>query len=138
MTKDFELNVDINTDNKTEACDKSSDFNGDLAKDNGLDLNSYEELNPELSKTDTGKRFVAGAAALGATIFAPLAPIKDEYIDGGNNVPAIHQEYTNDVKTPEQIAAEMGATIQDGDPVPDTRGIEEQAPRNPEYGEHDD
>ena len=137
MAKGFELSGDISQDNISDACDKSIDFNGDLEKDDGVDLNLHEELNPELSKTGTGKRIVAGAAALGATIFAPLAPIKDEYVDGGNNVPAIHQEYTNEVKTPEQIAAEMGAAIQDGDPAPDTRDIAEQPSLDPAYGEYE-
>ena len=39
MAKDFELSGDINTDIKTDACDKSSDFNSDLAKEDGVDLN---------------------------------------------------------------------------------------------------
>ena len=141
MAKSYELNGDIYSDTSDNVSDNMKDFNEDLASTDGVDLNNENTSERQeiiaLSKTGIGRRFVAGTAAVGASILAPFAPIKNDYKNEEYNVPAIQQEYPYEIKTPEQIAIEMGATIQEGDPVPDNRGIEEQAPLDSEYGEYD-
>ena len=116
MAKDFATGDDVNSDVGSDTGSvERSDFGGDLAGDNGIDLNADAQ---SLSKG--GKRgLAAGLAGLGV-VTGPFAPLHDQ--PTGHNpplsdVPAIIQPIDRPIKTPEEVAAEMGATIEQGDTV---------------------
>ncbi|MCL2745197.1 MAG: hypothetical protein FWE67_15245 [Planctomycetaceae bacterium] len=98
----------------------TSDFGGDLADDKGIDLNAEVQKEQDISDS-TGsiksvKGVFAGTMAMFAAAFTPLAPLDQQPNEG----------------KPLDVPAGIGASIEEGDPAPDNRGIEEQVPRKPE------
>jgi len=126
MAKDLEFGSDVHTDLVSDTSDDSvgKDLNGDLANDKGVDLNTSESQH--MAK---------------ATMMMCEAPPPENYITMAVTSPdsAYYTEAPEHVgRSPEQVASEMFETFQDGDPAPDTRGIENQQPHEPDYGELDD
>ena len=125
MPKDFKLSGDINTDSRTDDCDKSSDFNGDLARDNGVDLNAEADNNSDSNKNSSIKK---------AALFIPSPP--PPKLPEAPPIIEVMPETKN--PTPLQEALNFNETIQEGDPAPDNRDISEQASLDTESVENSD
>ena len=108
----------------TVSPDTASDTGSDLAGDKGVDLNA------------DGASKAEGLAKV--TMMFYEAPPPKDYSGMATQPPdsAIYTEAPEHTgKTPEQIAAEMEEAWGYNDPATDNRGIEEQQPRKPLYGD---
>ena len=126
MAKDFYSGSDLRLDVRNDTDGKAdSDFGGDLASYNGVDLNDVE-----ISKTDVAKGgFVRGGAALGATTVATFVGafggLKPN--EGDISIPPpnpVHQEFKPPSQDPnpdwKEHASNLGQIIEDGDPTPES------------------
>ena len=95
-----------------------ADSGGDIAGDDGVDLNAGDG---NLAKSSARDRLIAAGLLPVAATGAYEQP--NEHVQGILNdpVPGYHQTIELPPhKTPQEIAAEMGATIREGDPAPES------------------
>jgi len=120
MAKDLEMCSDISPDTGGSVADTGSDFGGDLAKDDGVDLNAGECAKAE---------GLAKATMMSYDVPPPPPPVPAE-------IREIDASQVPGYKTPEQIVAEMKEAWEYNEPATDNRDIETRQPLEPEYGEH--
>jgi len=112
MNDDNENGDDTRADVPTDA-----DAGGDSPPENTEDLNALDncentnDANPE--KFGWREGMAAGIAGLTAAT-SPYAPLHEEYTPNINSETEIVQEYEGDIKTPQDILAEIGAKLQEG------------------------
>ena len=150
MAKDFATGGDVSSDvgSNTDSVARS-DFGGDLANDNGVDLNAND-----VAKADGGRRGLAAGLAGVGVVTSPFAPLADQPIDTNNpdsilgprteiHAPAperpqqtFEQQYPgwaisdgtieeSPLPTPLEEAAEIGATIEQGGTVDEIEMVDD-------------
>jgi hypothetical protein len=117
VEKGFETISDVNSDNKIGGDTDDAAFSGELADDDGVDLNSSDD-DTTVGKVGWGRRLIAGAMVpfSGGAIHATAR----EYAEARGNAP-----YNEMVRSIEE----------DGDPAPENNA---EQPPNSEYGDNTD
>ena len=130
MTRDLAISNDIYSDTGGGARSAGSDCGGDLAGNNGVDLNAgdanIQKNNPadvNFAKTGIGTKMVAAMAAGFAGIAGVVTPFKPPSGDSVDT-PSIHQHVTG----PEEVEISDGDPAPEYDPPPVLEPVAEQFP----------
>ena len=137
MAKDLEFGNDIRTDMVGDTNDDNvgKDLNNDLANDKGVDLNKSTTLSKAFFYD-----FIPPPLPVDLNPVTEIVAEAPEPSQENQHINEALQQFEQSgeatINVPYDIRGQM---IEEGmGPATDTRGIENQQPSEPEYGEHDD